>query len=124
MATNAQIGPTTCSESVSVVARAHTVKKVDLDHLSRLNPLPKDRVNPAVLRPAFCYTAGMPEVKVLNEKLLAGLRPGTWVAISEDQERVVGTGTTIEEALQQAKEKGEKKPSIIGVPVDGSALIL
>jgi hypothetical protein len=40
----------------------------------------------------------MPEVKVLNEKLLAGLPPGTWVAISEDQERVVGTGTTIEEA--------------------------
>jgi Family of unknown function (DUF5678) len=61
---------------------------------------------------------------VLNEKLLAGLRPGTWVAISEDEERVVGTGTTIEEALQQAKEKGEEKPSIIGVPIDGSALIL
>jgi hypothetical protein len=40
----------------------------------------------------------MPEVKVLNEKLLAGLPRGTWVAISEDQERVVGTGTTIEEA--------------------------
>src|SRR6266852_4488017 len=74
--------------------------------------------------PLFCYTNPMPEVKVLNEKLLAGLRPGTWVAISEDQERIVGTGATIEEALQQAKEKGEKKPSIIGVPVDGSALIL
>jgi hypothetical protein len=29
----------------------------------------------------------MPEVKVLNEKLLVGLPPGTWVAISEDQER-------------------------------------
>jgi hypothetical protein len=40
----------------------------------------------------------MPEVKVLNEKLLAGLPPGTWVAISEDQERVVGTSATIEEA--------------------------
>lgn len=66
----------------------------------------------------------MPEVKVLNEKLLADLPPGTWVAISEDQERVVGTGTTIEEALREAREKGEKKPSIIGVPVDRSALIL
>jgi hypothetical protein len=66
----------------------------------------------------------MPEVKVLNDRLLTGLRPGTWVAISEDQERIVGTGSTIEEALREAKEKGEKKPSIIGVPVDGSALIL
>jgi urocanate hydratase len=66
----------------------------------------------------------MPQVKVLNDKLLEGLPPGTWVAISEDQERIVGTGATIEEALQEAKQKGEKKPSIIGVPVDGSALIL
>ena len=68
--------------------------------------------------------ACMAEVKVLNDKLLAGLPPGTWVAISEDQERVVGTGATIEEALQEAKRNGEKKPSIIGVPDDGSALIL
>jgi Family of unknown function (DUF5678) len=66
----------------------------------------------------------MPEVKILNDKLLAGLPPGMWVAISEDQERVVGTGATIEEALREAREKGEKKPSIIGVPVDRSALIL
>jgi hypothetical protein len=66
----------------------------------------------------------MLDIKVLNPKLLEGLPPGTWAAISEDQERVVGTGATIEEALRQAKEKGEKKPSIIGVPVDGSALIL
>jgi len=62
----------------------------------------------------------MRQVKVLGDKLLAGLPPGTWVAISEDQERVVGTGATIEEALQRAKEKGEKKPSIIGVPVGGN----
>lgn len=66
----------------------------------------------------------MPDVKVLDAKLLEGLPPGTWAAISEDQERLVGTGATIEEALRQAKEKGEKKPSIVGVPLDGSALIL
>ena len=73
-----------------------------------------------VLQPAVRYTNLMFEVKVLNHKLLTGLHPGTWVAISEDQERVVGTGATIEEASLQAKEKGEKKPSIIGVPVDGN----
>jgi Family of unknown function (DUF5678) len=66
----------------------------------------------------------MSEVKVLNDKLLESVPPGTWAATSEDQERVVGTGATIEEALHQAKQKGEMKPSIIGVPLDGSALIL
>jgi Family of unknown function (DUF5678) len=73
---------------------------------------------------AFAIMAHMPEVKVLNAELLAGLPPGTWVAISDDQERVVGTGATIEEAIEAAKRNGEKKPSVIGVPVDGSALIL
>jgi hypothetical protein len=71
-----------------------------------------------------CYTSFVHSAKILDEKLLENLPPGTWVAISEDQERVVGTGATIEEALRQAKEKGEKKPSIIGIPVDRAALIL
>jgi hypothetical protein len=66
----------------------------------------------------------MGTVKVFNPRLLEGLPPGTWVAISEDQERIVGTGKTIDEALQQARENGEPKASIIGVPVDPSALIL
>jgi len=47
------------------------------------------------------------------------------VAISQDQERVVGMGTTIGEALQRAKEAGEKKrPYIIRVPAENRALIL
>jgi hypothetical protein len=65
----------------------------------------------------------MRELKVLSGKLLAGLPQGIWVAISEDQERVVGTGATIEDALQQAKEKDEKNPSIFGVPVDGNLIL-
>jgi len=67
----------------------------------------------------------MPAVKTFDEELLAGIAPGTWVAISPDQERVVGTGATIEEAIQKAKDSGEKKqPFIIRVPVENSALIL
>jgi hypothetical protein len=65
----------------------------------------------------------MPELRTLNGNLLTGLPQRTWVAISEDQEHVVGTGATIEEALQNVKEKGERRPSIFGVPVDSSALI-
>jgi Family of unknown function (DUF5678) len=66
----------------------------------------------------------MPAVKTFDEALLAGIAPGTWVAISSDQERVVGTGATIGEAIQEAKDSGEKKqPFIIRVPVENSALI-
>jgi hypothetical protein len=67
----------------------------------------------------------MPAVKTLNEDLLVGIAPGTWVAISQDQERVVGTGSTIGEALQNAKGAGEKKqPFIIRVPLENRALVL
>ena len=67
----------------------------------------------------------MTTVKTFNEELLSGITPGTWVAISADQERVVATGASIEEAIQKAKDGGEKKqPFIIRVPVEKSALIL
>jgi|HubBroStandDraft_6_1064221.scaffolds.fasta_scaffold20447_4 hypothetical protein len=67
----------------------------------------------------------MPAVKTFDGGLLAGIAPGTWVAISPDQERVVATGATIEEAIQKANDGGEKRqPFIIRVPVESSALIL
>jgi len=66
----------------------------------------------------------MATLKILDQKLLESLPSGTWVAISEDQERVVGTGATIEEALQQARKKGENNPSIVGTPIDRAGLIL
>lgn len=66
----------------------------------------------------------MPAVKTLDEKLLVGIPSGTWVAISQDQEKVVGTGNSIDEALENAKQAGEEKPFIIRVPIANSALIL
>jgi hypothetical protein len=66
----------------------------------------------------------MAAVKTFDAELLTGIPPGTWVAISHDQERVVGKGLTIEEALQYAKQNGEKKPFILRVPEAQSALIL
>ena len=66
----------------------------------------------------------MPAVRTLDQELLAGIRPGTWVAISEDQQKVLGTGRTLREALRRAKEKGEKDPFILRVPVRNRALIL
>ena len=66
----------------------------------------------------------MPAIEVLNETLLAHIRPGTWVAISEDQQKVVGTGRTVDEALRQAEENGEKNPFILRIRVRNHALIL
>ena len=66
----------------------------------------------------------MPAIKTLDKKLLVGIAPGTWVAISHDQEKVVGTGRSMDEALQKARENGEEKAFIIRVPVENSGLIL
>ena len=67
----------------------------------------------------------MHAVKIFDGELLAGIAAGTRVAISPDQERVVATGVTIEEALQKAKDSGEKKRSFIfRVRVENAALIL
>jgi hypothetical protein len=63
-------------------------------------------------------------LKTLNEELLRGIAPGTWVAISRDQERVVGTGETIDEAIEHAQQNGEKTPFIIRVPLENDALIV
>lgn len=66
----------------------------------------------------------MSTLPTLNEKLLEGLPPGTWVAISRDQERIEGTGKTVEEAIEASKENGEPHPFLIRVPLDNSALIV
>lgn len=63
-------------------------------------------------------------IKTLNTELVKGFPPGTWVAVSHDQERIVGSGQTIDEALKKAKESGEGEPFMIRVPVESSALIL
>ena len=65
----------------------------------------------------------MPAIETLNEDLLKGIAPGTWVAISRDQKRVAGTGETIDEAVKQAQQIGEKTPFIIRVPLENDALI-
>lgn len=64
-------------------------------------------------------------VKTYDDKILAGIPPGTWVGISHDQERVVATGRSIDAVLRKAKKAGEKKqPYIMRIPLTNSALIL
>ena len=49
--------------------------------------------------------------------------PGEWIALSEDQTRIVGRGKTPAEAIKAAQENGEPDPFILKVP-PASALIL
>ena len=66
----------------------------------------------------------MSPIKTLDEELLSGLAPGTWAAISSDQDTVVGTGQTVEEAVKEAHDNGEDAPFLVRVPTENSALIL
>ena len=66
----------------------------------------------------------MAMVKTFDQELLAGIPAGMWVAISQDQEKVVGQGLMIEEALKQARENGQPKPYILRVPKGHASLIL
>lgn len=49
------------------------------------------------------------------------LRPyrGEWVALSDDEKRVVGHGPTPEIALKQAHKKGERDPILMRAPDKG-----
>ena len=47
-----------------------------------------------------------------------------WVALSEDEKRVVASGKTIKETLQEANKKGEKSPIITKVPKDYCSFVL
>lgn len=39
-----------------------------------------------------------------------------WVAFSADESSVVGTGSTLEEALEQARKQGESEPVVLKTP--------
>ena len=42
---------------------------------------------------------------------------GEWIALSSDESRIVGHGTTIDAAVQSAKTAGEEKPILIKMPL-------
>jgi hypothetical protein len=48
--------------------------------------------------------------------LLRGAPEGKWIALSEDWERVIGVGDTLEEAIRVARDNGEQSPFITKVP--------
>jgi hypothetical protein len=49
-------------------------------------------------------------------KLLVGVPRGAWVALSNNEERVVAYAAELQEAIEKAKEVGETDPVVIRVP--------
>jgi hypothetical protein len=56
-------------------------------------------------------------------KLLKDVPPGLWVALSNDETRVLGSGSTMKEASYQAQQKGEKNPVLIKMPLEGEGSV-
>jgi len=44
--------------------------------------------------------------------------PGTWVALSQDKTRVVGTGLSAQAAAYQARLHGEYSPVLVQMPME------
>ena len=56
-------------------------------------------------------------------KLLEGIPPGAWVAISLDEERVLAYSAEMKEAIRKAQEQGEPNPIIVRVPQSPAAFV-
>lgn len=41
---------------------------------------------------------------------------GDWIALSQDEQRIIATGKTVEEAIRLAHAKGEPTPIVMKVP--------
>jgi len=56
-----------------------------------------------------------------SRKLFAGLRPGSWVALSVDQTQILATAPTRDEAEKNARAQGHGSMSLVEVPADSDA---
>jgi hypothetical protein len=65
----------------------------------------------------------VPSVTDLGE-LLKDVPPGAWVAISQDQQRVVAYAAEMRDALSKTKELGEECPIIFRAPQSSAAFVL
>jgi hypothetical protein len=57
-------------------------------------------------------------------KLLIGLPKGAWVALSNDEERLLACAAELSEAIRVAKAAGEPDPVVMRVPESDSPLAL
>lgn len=57
-------------------------------------------------------------------EVLEGIPPGAWVALSNDEKRVVAYAAEMRDAIKEANDKGEEHPVILRVPISPAALCL
>jgi hypothetical protein len=55
-------------------------------------------------------------------RILGTAPPGSWVALSHDKTRVVGTGVSAQAAVYQAQLQGELAPVLVQMPLDGEEI--
>jgi hypothetical protein len=58
----------------------------------------------------------MADTKNSLSQLLTGAARNTWLALSEDETRIVGKGDTVENAVEAARKQGVDDPIIIWAP--------
>jgi hypothetical protein len=56
--------------------------------------------------------------------MLRDAMPDSWIALSEDESKLVGSGSTYREALDDAKRNGEEDPLLIKTPEEWNDLVL
>lgn len=59
-----------------------------------------------------------------REQILKESAPNSWIALSEDESRVVGRGSTYFEAIENARESGEEDPLLLKMPEAWNDLVL
>ena len=57
-------------------------------------------------------------------RLLRQAKPESWIALSEDESKVVGCGATYREAVEDAQRNGYEEPVLIKVPERWIPLVL
>ena len=55
-------------------------------------------------------------------RVLGTAPPGSWVALSHDKTRVVGTGVSAQAAVYQAQLQGEFSPVLVQMPMEGEEM--
>jgi len=56
-------------------------------------------------------------IKVLDFTKIVKKYKGKWIALTEDEKRVVSFGKSIKETLEKAKKKGLENPILFKVPI-------
>lgn len=63
-------------------------------------------------------------MKVIDRTPLIRKYPGFFVALTADRKTVVGKGHTPDEAIEEARQKGYKKPLLIKIPKENKSYLL